>query len=165
MCAQVHVLRHTHICTPSLCTPFLHALNTQFWLLHASCHSGILPKHCSCLSTFVRLDLHAPDPPTHPPQMEADALDGCVLQVDEGMASHPERAGVMGHLEIAEDAAAGGSQPPDCVVASWLEAHGQGKVESKIVCQAAAAGCLGSCAMQQGTAVAVVSTCNLCSQA
>ncbi|KAI8472704.1 MAG: hypothetical protein J3K34DRAFT_413362 [Monoraphidium minutum] len=40
-----------------------------------------------------------------PAQMDADALDGCVLQLDEAMAGAAERAGDMGSLEIAASAA------------------------------------------------------------
>jgi hypothetical protein len=39
-------------------------------------------------------------------QMDASALEGCVLRVDEGLVAHPERPGVVGHLELSAGAAA-----------------------------------------------------------
>ncbi|GBF95804.1 hypothetical protein Rsub_08240 [Raphidocelis subcapitata] len=40
-----------------------------------------------------------------PGELDPEALDGCVISLDEGAARHPERAGVIGSLELSADAA------------------------------------------------------------
>lgn len=54
--------------------------------------------------------------------MDAEALDGCVLQLDEAMAGSAERAGEMGSLEIAADAAEGaGARREENGPGSWRQ--------------------------------------------
>jgi len=63
-------------------------------------------------------------PPPVDKQMDADALEGCVLKLDEGMARHPERAGVLGSLEITSSTAQGACVCAMGLVGGCMVVHG-----------------------------------------